>query len=140
MADTKQLVERANKAFNAHDLDALKALSSDSSELTTPTGTVRGTQAISDYNKNWFDAFPDAKVTNNRVIVSGDIAVVEAVFEGTQTGTLKSPVGDIAPTGKKLRGEVCGITRYQGEINAETRLYFDQVDLLTQLGLMPQPA
>jgi hypothetical protein len=32
------------------------------------------------------------------------------------------------------------IFRVEGEAVADTRLYFDQVQVMTQLGLMPEPA
>ena len=32
------------------------------------------------------------------------------------------------------------ITRYENDLGVETRLYFDVVQLLTQLGVMPVPA
>jgi hypothetical protein len=51
-----------------------------------------------------------------------------------------SPAGEIAPTHKALNGRAVQIFRVEGETIAATRLYFDQVQVMTQLGLMPEPA
>jgi len=48
-----------------------------------------------------------------------------------------SPVGTIEPTGRTLLTHPVLITRYENEKAAETRLCFDQVAVLTQLGAMP---
>ena len=70
----------------------------------------------------------------------GDWVVQEFVFVGTHTGTLQSPAGDIPPTNRLLRGRGVQILHVEDGLVADTRLYFDQVDVMTQLGLMPETA
>jgi hypothetical protein len=59
---------------------------------------------------------------------------------GTHEDTLMSPAGEITPTHKTLNGRAVQIFRVDGDTIAATRLYFDQVQVMTQLGLMPEPA
>jgi SnoaL-like polyketide cyclase len=66
--------------------------------------------------------------------------VQEFSFEGTHEDTLSSPAGDIPATHKRLNGRGVQIFRVEGDTVVDTRLYFDQVQVLTQLGLMPEPA
>src|SRR5438876_768102 len=54
--------------------------------------------------------------------------------------TLMSPAGEIAPTHKTINGRAVQIFHVEGETIAAIRLYFDQVQVMTQLGLMPEPA
>ncbi len=54
--------------------------------------------------------------------------------------TAPCAAGEIAPTHKTLNGRAVQIFRVEGETIAATRLYFDQVQVMTQLGLMPEPA
>jgi SnoaL-like polyketide cyclase len=62
-------------------------------------------------------------------------------FTGSHDGgTLASPAGEIPATHKTLNGRRVQIFRVEGETVADTRLYFDQVQVMTQLGLMPEPA
>ena len=40
-------------------------------------------------------------------------------------------------TGKRIAIKAVLITRYEGDLALEARIWFDQVDVLTQLGVMP---
>ena len=86
------------------------------------------------------NAFPDARVTIDNELEAGDWVVQEFTFEGTHEGTLSAPTGDIPATGRRLRGRGVQILRVEGGAVVDTRLYFDQVEVMTQLGLMPEPA
>jgi hypothetical protein len=70
-------------------------------------------------------------------IVSGPWVVQEFVFAGTHTGPLTSPMGTIQATNRKVSGQSVSITRYENDLAVETRLYFDVVQLLNQIGVMP---
>lgn len=88
----------------------------------------------------WQDAFPDNQVTIRVAVVEGEEAMQEAVFSGTHTQVLRSPSGEIAPTNKSVSVPyVLALTARGGKWSG-FRLYFDQVEMMTQLGLMPAPA
>jgi SnoaL-like polyketide cyclase len=65
--------------------------------------------------------------------------VQEFSFTGTRESTLTSPAGEIPATHKTLNGRGVQIFRVEGETVADTRVYFDQVQVMTQLGLIPEP-
>ena len=73
-------------------------------------------------------------------LVAGDWVVQEFTFTGTHTGTLTTPDGDIPPTNRSATGRGVQIMHVENGKISQEHLYFDQVELLTQLGLMPQPA
>ena len=89
---------------------------------------------------SWLNAFGDARITVHDELVAGDWVVQEFVFEGTQTAPLQTPAGEIPATNRQLRGRAAQILRIEGDAVVDTRLYYDQVQLMTQLGLMPEPA
>jgi hypothetical protein len=60
-------------------------------------------------------------------------------MEGTHTAPLDSPTGPISPTYKKVVSYGVQLLRIDGGKIAETRIYFDQLDQLSQLGLLPKP-
>jgi len=141
MTDTKQLAGRFIEAFNAHDEKALLALDTSDSTLTAPGGAaLRGSQASSGYAMAWLNAFPDARMVVRNEVITGDTIVQEFTFEGTHTATLHSPTGDIPATNKRLSGRGAQVLKVRDGLIADTQLYFDQVDVMTQLGLMPAPA
>ncbi len=144
MADLKELSQRSIAAWNAHDANALAALDHTDVVFTAPSPTgrteLRGREAAKEYTQSWFTAFPDAKTTIINEVIAGDYIVQECTFQGTNAGTWKSEVGDMPATGKTLKGEYCLIAKVRDGLFVSSNLYFDQVQVLTQLGLMPAPA
>jgi len=65
--------------------------------------------------------------------------VVEGVFSGTNNGTLKTPMGDVPATGRKVSGEFIQIFEIDRGLVKRNHLMYDQVDLMTQLGMAPAP-
>jgi predicted ester cyclase len=144
LADLKELSQRTVDAYNAHDANALAALDHPDTVATSPSPTGRterrGRQASKEYNQSWFEAFPDAKIRINNEVISGDSIVQEGTFQGTNTGPWKSEAGDMPATGKIVKGEFCLVAKVRDGLIVSSNLYFDQVQLLTQLGVMPAPA
>ena len=141
MADARQVGQDFVAAFNAHDEARIRELNGENTILEAP-GDVRieGREPATQYAMAWLRAFPDATITVTNELASGDWVAQEFVFEGTHEDTLSGPGGDIPATHRHLRGRGVQIFRVEGDAVADTRLYFDHVQIMTQLGLMPEPA
>jgi predicted ester cyclase len=138
VTDPKVLSAKYNQAFNSHDETALRSLISPNARFSAP-GDVRleGRDAVIGYTNSWMKALPDATITVTNEIVSGPWIVQEFTFAGTHKAPLTGPMGTIPATNRKVSGQCVSITRYENDLAVETRLYFDVVQLLTQLGVMP---
>jgi predicted ester cyclase len=88
----------------------------------------------------WLSAFPDARLTVHDELIDGDWGVQRFTFEGTHDGTLSSPGGDIPATHRRLSGRGIQMFRVRDGKIVEEHLYFDQMQVMTQLGLMPEMA
>ena len=141
MADALRVARADVEAFNGHDEARLRELTASNAVFEAP-GDVRleGREAATQYAMAWLNAFPDARITVHNEPEAGDWVVQEFTFEGTHKSTLSTPTGDIPPTNRRLTGRGVQILRIEGDTVAETRLYFDQVQVMTQLGLMPELA
>jgi len=141
MADARQVGVDFVAAFNAHDEARIRELNGENTILEAP-GDVRveGREPATQYAMAWLRAFPDATISVTNELASGDWVAQEFIFEGTHDDTLSGPGGDIPATHRHLRGRGVQIFRVEGDAVADTRLYFDQVQIMTQLGLMPEPA
>lgn len=141
MADARRVGAEFIEAFNAHDENRIRELNAENAVLEAP-GDVRleGREASTQYAMAWLRAFSDARVTVHNELEAGDWVVQEFTFEGTHTDTMSTPAGEIPATNRRLRGRGVQLLRAEGGILADTRLYFDQVQVLTQLGLMPEPS
>jgi steroid delta-isomerase-like uncharacterized protein len=141
MADAREVGRRFIDAFNAHDQQGIRELNADDAVFEAPGEVkVEGGDAATEYAMAWVRAFPDARITVHNEVVADDWVVQEFTFTGTHQETLLSPTGEIPATHRTLNGRGVQIFRVEGETVADTRLYFDQVQVMTQLGLMPEPA
>jgi len=140
MTESKDTTARFVAAFNAHDEKVLNELHSDDIKFNAPGG-FKATNAkdATAYAMTWLKAFPDGKMKVRSEITSGPWVVQEILMEGTHTAPLESPAGPIAPTYKKVVGYGVQLLRVENGKIAEARIYFDQLDQLTQLGLIPAP-
>jgi predicted ester cyclase len=139
-SEAKAIAERGLKSFNAHDMEAIARDAAPDIEGTAPGGTnIKGPQAIKEFNQNFVTAFPDARVEAKKIHAAGNTVVVEGVFRGTHNGTLKTPMGDLPATGRKVEGEYVQIVDIDRGLIKRSHLIYDQVQLLTQLGMAPEP-
>ena len=142
MNDIKSLVTRFYDTWNAHDRDGWLACCSEDVTFTGPGGVAgQGLDAARMFWSLWQDAFPDCNCAINVAVTEGSYAIQESVFSGTHTQIFHTPNnGDIPPTGKSVAPPyTLGLTYRDGKWSS-FRLLFDQVELMTQLGLMPAQA
>jgi predicted ester cyclase len=136
--EARTVVERGLKAFNAHDLEAMARDSAPDIESTAPGDIkLKGPQALKEYNQNFIRAFPDARVEAKHIFTAGNTVIVEGIFTGTHDGTLQTPNGDVPATGRKVRGEFIEVFEVDRGLVKRDNLMYDQVQLMTQLGLVP---
>jgi steroid delta-isomerase-like uncharacterized protein len=141
MADARQVGADFVAAFNDHDESRIRELNAENTVFEAPGDVhIEGREAATQYAMAWLNAFPDARLNVKNEFASGDWVVQEFTFEGTHEGTLSGPAGEIPATHRRLNGRGVQVFRVENDAVVDTRLYFDQVQVLTQLGLMPEPA
>lgn len=82
-------------------------------------------------------AFSDGRLTVGSYVVDGDNASVEGTFDGVHDGVLQSPSGPVEPTGRPVSFRWSATYRIDGSELMSEHLYFDQLDFLGQLGVLP---
>lgn len=137
MADNATLARRLYEAFNERNFDELaEVIASDGQIVVAGTGdTFEGPEGALQYNKMWADGFPDASITIDRILSSGDIVAVEFTGRGTHTGTLVTSMGVIPATGRSVTLRLCDVTQFKDGKVASQHTYFDSGSLMAQLGL-----
>ena len=140
MSEAKKVLEQAIERWNATDRDGWAALYTDDVVYEAPGGArISG---LADLKEKYFDALvtaaPDRTSRDGILFAEGDHVVEQARYTGTHTGTLRNPDGaEIPPTGKKLDFPFVGVFRVENGKISSIRIYYDQVEVFTQLGLMP---
>src|SRR5207237_4018761 len=124
------------KAFNAHDLEALARDATPDSEMTAPGDIkLKGPQGIKEYNQNFITAFPDARTEAKNIFTQGKHVIMDGVFTGTHNGPLKTTMGDVPATGRKIKGEFVQIFEVDRGLVKKLSLMYDQVQLMPQRGM-----
>jgi hypothetical protein len=134
---TNSLTEREVELWNAGDRESWTALMDEHNfELHAPGGLeIRGREAIDLLWDTWHQAFPDNRLVPVGIYGDEHGGVLEGRFTGTHTGTLHGPGGDIPATGRTVNARFSEVHRVRGGKELDTHIYFDQMDLLTQLGV-----
>ncbi|MDQ6691746.1 MAG: ester cyclase [Candidatus Dormibacteraeota bacterium] len=136
--ETRALVEKAVRDFNAQDSEAAARSAAPDFEGTSSGGVpTRGAQGQKEFNQRWFKAFPDGQVTINQLTILGTRAVLEGTFTGTHTGPLETDMGEVPATGKKVSEPFVQITEVDRGLFKSARLIYDRMSLAVQLGIMP---
>lgn len=137
MGHARQAMDRITEAVMRRDADALRAIYAEDAVADTPDeGRLTGRDAIVNWMMVFAEAFPDTSFEMISKLEVGDTAVDEGYLIATHTGTLRTPEGDVEPTGRRVRIRECDICSVRGAEVVSHRFYFDQMDMLGQLGLV----
>jgi len=137
--DIKALVNEATQALNDHDLEKFASLHDPNVEFTEPGRKGTGREDFMATLKVLHAAFPDMRSTFENLLVEGDKAFFEAKLDGTQTGALRMPGGpEIPPTGKQVSMRAAVYVQQRGDKIVTSHLFQDRMELMEQLGIMPQ--
>lgn len=140
MTPPRETVHAVIAAFNAHDLSTLARFFTPDVVIVSPdAGEVKGREQATEWERSLMETFPDGMMEIAASYDSGDTVVVEWVFRGTNTGPLQLPGGETLPaTGKQVSVRGVDISKIENGAVASLRAYWDQLELMTQLGLMPE--
>jgi ketosteroid isomerase-like protein len=134
MRDAERLVEQQYAMLLRRDVARLPDLYAPEAFYAMPGVTVRPIE-LPALLRCWTGAFPDLRVDPLHAVSTAAGAAVELRLTGTHTGTLHSPFGTVAPTGRTVSWDVADVVRVRRGRIAAWRSYFDWGQLLDALGL-----
>jgi steroid delta-isomerase-like uncharacterized protein len=129
-----------HEAFNERDFAAVTSRYADSITWTDHAQgrTFRTTQEFrDDFLANWGRASSDIRITDARYTDAGETVVSRFTVVGTQDG----PLGPVPATDERFALDLCEMWHFDpsGRVVGGD-LYYDQLSLLIQLGVLPQPS
>ena len=137
----RQLLDRYVELYNAGDLDGVMDLYADEATQLMPEGLFEGKAAIRERLARDLEACPDIAWRVESFVEEVDAFSDEWSFVATHTGPFRLPDGtELPPSGKQvaLRGMEYVQVR-DGKIVVDN-LYYDNLAVMTQLGLVPDGA
>jgi ketosteroid isomerase-like protein len=140
MGEARKVMNRITAALDAQDFEAAaECYATDAVAETPDQGQIRGREAIAEYFRQLTDAFPDVRYEPQHGHESANVAIDEGYVVGTHTGPLPLPSGESVPaTRKQIRVRSCDIISVEDGLVTSHRFYFDQMEFLGQLGLLPE--
>jgi steroid delta-isomerase-like uncharacterized protein len=129
-----------HQAFNRRDFAAMTGQYADRIAWTDRAQgrTFRTPQQFrDDFLAGWVRAASDIQIRGARYLDAGQTSVATFTVAGTHDG----PLGPFPATGRPFTLPLCELWHFDpdGRVVGGD-LYYDQVSLLTQVGLLPQPS
>jgi steroid delta-isomerase-like uncharacterized protein len=127
------VVREHMESENVHDFDTTIGTFSHPRYEIVPTGDVYdGEEQVRRYFAESRAAFPDQRNELISLRHADDAVIVEFDLLGTHDGPLRG----IPPTGREFRCRVTAFFIFEGERIVCERVYFDQLTIMRQLGLV----
>ena len=135
----QDLVRVVFEGFNSRDVDRIARICADDFLLEDiPAGmTLRGPDGMRLWLQTWLDASADAHAALERIFGEGDWVATEHHGTATHTGPLRTPTGEIPPTGRQLDLWFSENFEVRDGKLRRMRIYYDGAAVMRQLGLMP---
>ena len=140
MGEARKVMDRLTDTLTKErDLKALSDLYAEDAVLHTPDrGELKGRAEIVEWWREMFEMVPENRYESLYKHESGDSAIDEGIWGGENTGPITMPTGEKLPaTNKTVRIRGCDAARVENGHIVDHRVYFDQMELITQLGLAP---
>jgi predicted ester cyclase len=135
---TRDEYERGIQLYNTGDLEGVVNSYTEDAILVTPDGTAQGRAAILEVLSRDKAAFPERHVTIDVIVEQGDTIASEFTWAATHTGPLVMPDGtEVPPTGKRVEAKGMELVQWRDGKLAVHHMYYDNMALAGQLGLLP---
>jgi steroid delta-isomerase-like uncharacterized protein len=135
--ENKAVVRRFVEVSNGqHSLDVLDELCSPDFVNHDPSNpAVRDLEGLKESWKMLGAGFPDMQTTIDELLTDGDCVIKRFTARGTQTGEFNG----IPPTGRSITLQGIDIHRLENGRIKEIYWGYDNLGMLQQLGVIPQP-
>jgi predicted ester cyclase len=131
-------VRASVEAFNRGDAAGYSSHYAEDARLIGPffPEPLVGRDVIEETTASMSAAFPDMRWTIVSLLEDGSRVACELHIEGTHSGPLSTPDGDIPATGRQVSFDVAEILEFtDDDLVAEHREYMDPGAMMAQLGL-----
>ena len=132
-----ELVDNFIRTLDARDWESLAGFLAESVECSFP-GMEPSALRPNDLVEAWKAealAFPDSRREKVLSFGQGDLVCITLVETGTHFGPYEIGGRTLPPSGKRFSLRVCGIIRIRGKKITELHVYYDQLGVMSQLGV-----
>src|SRR5438270_8801568 len=136
MGQLRDVVEQYFKAVNASDLETVQTLLHPEEDFVAPGPVAGGADVELAWMQPFLAAFPDIDHRIVRAVEGDGIVAAEITITGTFTRPMRSPQGEMPPTGNRLELTAANVFGFQDGRISLHHIYFDKMAMLGQLGML----
>jgi steroid delta-isomerase-like uncharacterized protein len=136
-ASLREMIERYNEAWNAHDVDAIMRLHAPDMVFENHTAGERAEgEEVREHIARIFASWPDIAFATRRLYVCEDLVVQEWTASATHTSELRR--GDLVapPSGRRVEWKGMDVIPCENGLVKRKDVYSDSVSILRQVGLL----
>jgi steroid delta-isomerase-like uncharacterized protein len=136
-ASLREMIERYNAAWNAHDVDAIVGMHAPDMVFENHTAGERAEGPdVRDHISRIFASWPDIEFQTRRLYVRDDLVVQEWTASATHTSELRR--GDLVspPSGRRVEWKGMDVIPCEDGLVKRKDVYSDSVSILRQVGLL----
>jgi steroid delta-isomerase-like uncharacterized protein len=134
-----RVLDEQDAAFNRHDAAAVVAMYAEDAVLRDQASPapIESRRAAQEYIQGYMTAFPDLTWERVGAAVDGSVGIEQWRASGTHEGDLPG----LPATHRRMSIDGCTVLHFgdDGLVHAEDN-YWDEVAMLRQLGVLPEPA
>lgn len=136
-AQLAQMIERYNKAWNAHDLDTIMSMHAPDMVFENHTAGERAEgEAVRDHIAGIFESWPDLRFDGVRVYAREGVVTQEWTAFATHSKPVRRGDIEVEPTGRELSWAGVDVIPTEGGLIKRKDVYSDSVSILRQLGFL----
>lgn len=134
----EEMTRIAHSAFSRNDFETcLSMVADDVIVISHGLGvTFNDKEGFAAFLSGHKSAFPDMVLHHTNILSKGNRVAVEFTANGTNTGIMHTPMGDIPPSGRSVSLAVCEFWVFEGDKVKSIHNYTDSADLMRQIGVM----
>jgi ketosteroid isomerase-like protein len=137
--DLKESFVETMRMSDSRDLEGFLAQLDQDIEWIAPGAELRGRDQAEQWLNPFWQAFSSFRHDFSRVAESDGTVYAEGTWSGVNDGVLPTPQGDLPATGANVSFRFAAVvTGEPGRIRT-LHVYFDQLEFLGQLGVLPAP-
>jgi predicted ester cyclase len=139
MTDARNFAERLFAVMDGQRWNDFETVMHRDIQMSSPFADLHSAAEWVEFTRGFATAAPDCKHTITHVIQDGERFAVQGHWTGTHTGPLATPMGEVPATGRTITLPFCTVGTLRDGRLAAAHVYLDQLSMLAQLGLAPQP-
>lgn len=136
-AELEAAIDRYNRAWNEHDLDAIISMHAPEMVFENHTaGESAQGERVREHIGQIFETWPDIRFETRRLYARDGVVTQEWTAAATHTNTMRR--GDLVaePTGKRIEWKGIDVIPFEDGLVKRKDVYSDSVSILRQVGLL----